>query len=129
MGAVLDLPTRANTVPIAGNPRVSATHSHTSFCSCHTYLHTVRSKFLPHLLFSFIPPATALAASHVLSRTHALTLTRCRPSPLLSPSPSPSLSPSPLSSLSRCPARMPLPLHCRTATITPSLTHMSSHMH
>src|SRR5882724_8135562 len=33
-GPVLDLPTRANTIPVTGNPRVSATRSHARRGQC-----------------------------------------------------------------------------------------------
>ena len=40
-GTVLDLLTHTNTIPVAGNPRVSATHSHALFRSHHMHLYTL----------------------------------------------------------------------------------------
>jgi len=61
MGTVLDLLTHSNTVPVMGNPWVSATHSHAQFCSHHTHLCSKSS----------------LSALFSLMLSHSCTLTVC----------------------------------------------------
>src|SRR5882762_624119 len=54
-GTVLDLLTHTNTIPIAGNPRVSATCSHTQHRRCVCHSSTVSS------LLSPLPPAPTIS--------------------------------------------------------------------
>jgi len=92
-GPVSDLPTHANTVPVTGYPRVSATHSHARRGRCLPYacLHSSKVSDLP----SPLPPPSLtnlLPRAHLPPRAVSLAPSRCAASHLVSPlGPSPPL--------------------------------------